>query len=601
MGSIPQVGRDEHGGVPSQVRPDFTSPPHWRLDAVAATRRPHDVTVSPDGAVVSFVLSTYGSSDVWLVEAAGGTPRRLTTDREMAPFWEDTPASWSPSGDRLAYAAGQALHVIPADGGPPKKLVDATPAGWLDDERLVVIVERDRTTRLAVVELSDAWPQPFGPPEGDVTNVVITSDGRVMATFWPKNDRNRSDVVLADPGDGWVTLAGHPDRRARGAVEHEGRVAYLLEDGDWTAVYLTDTEGQEHRALAGEGADFADLSFSADGSRLVATRTARGVSDLVTIDLDGNTETVAKGGSWQNPRWTTSGIVAVEESATSAPRLVVVTDEGSQIELLDGAPMAVRKAPHVQFERVAYQSTDGLEVEGFLFRPADTSQPVPAVVYPHGGPTSAYADEWDGHAQYFIDKGYAWFAINFRGSTGYGLEFERANHDDWGVGDTNDCIAAGQFLQTLDWIDGDRLGIFGSSYGSYMALTALVHPDNPFVCGVAKYGDCNILTSWAQGDRGGGDDLERMMGHPSRNRTGYEKGSPIHVISQLERPILIAHGEQDRRVHPKQSEELVAALKRLGATYEYVTYPTEAHGFLRREPQLHFYRRLERFLDWYLM
>lgn len=601
MSSTPWVGRDERGGVPSQVRPDFSPPPHWRLEAVAATQRPHDLTVSPDGARVAFILSTESSSDVWVAHASGGPVRRLTTDREMASFWEDTPAFWSPSGEHLAYVSGGDLYLIPAVGGPSKKLIAATPAAWLDDDRLVVVVERDRTTRLAVVDVGDPWPRPFGPSGGDVTQVSATGDGRVLATYWPKDDRNRSDVVIADPTGEWATLAGHPDRRSRGGVEDAGTVAYLLEDGDWAAIYLTDTNGSQHRRLVGGEADFANLSFSPDGKRLAGIRSAGGISDLVTIDLSGSVVTIAKGGSWQTPRWTSHGIVAIEESATSAPRLVVVHHDGSQTELLDGAPLPVRQGPHASPERVAYRSLDGLEIEGFLFRPGDTSSPVPAIVYPHGGPTSAYADEWDGHAQYFIDKGYAWFAINFRGSTGYGLEFERANHDDWGVGDTNDCVAAGQYLRTLDWVDGNRVAIFGSSYGSYMALTALVHPNNPFACGVAKYGDCNILTSWAQGDRGGGDDLERMMRHPSLNPAGYQRGSPIHEIERIDKPILIAHGEQDRRVHPKQSEELVSELERLGRSYEYVTYPTEGHGLLRREPQLHFYRRLERFLDWHLM
>jgi dipeptidyl aminopeptidase/acylaminoacyl peptidase len=92
-----------------------------------------------------------------------------------------------------------------------------------------------------------------------------------------------------------------------------------------------------------------------------------------------------------------------------------------------------------------------------------------------------------------------------------------------------------------------------------------------------------------------------MMGHPSTNRAAYRAGSPIHRVEQIEAPLLIAHGERDERVSPKQSEELVAALRRTGKTFEYVTYPTEAHGLLRTGPQLHFYRRLERFLDWYLL
>jgi dipeptidyl aminopeptidase/acylaminoacyl peptidase len=213
-----------------------------------------------------------------------------------------------------------------------------------------------------------------------------------------------------------------------------------------------------------------------------------------------------------------------------------------------------------------------------------------------------YGDEWDGHAQYFLDRGYAWLCPNFRGSTGYGREFERANHGVWGTEDTRDCLAAADHLRSLDWVDSERLAIFGASYGSYMALLSVTDdPEYRFRCAVLKYGDCDITTSWAQGDREGVQDLERMMGPPSAARAAYRAGSPYHRLENLEVPLLIAHGERDERVSPKQSEQLVAELRRLGKTFEYVTYPTEAHGLLRAGPQLDFYRRLDRFLNWNLI
>jgi dipeptidyl aminopeptidase/acylaminoacyl peptidase len=556
--------------------------------------------VSPDGSSVAFIISSDGESDVHVIAVAGGQARRLTTDRALASYWEDSGPEWSPDGSALAYTSGDHTYVVDAGGGPPQRIPDVSLGTWLDDQHLIVVVERKRTTRLAVVDVDDPWPQPFGPKGGDVTAVTRTGDDRVIATFWPKGDLNRSDVIIAEPGGEWRTLDGSEDRRTLGAVTHDGRVAYLREEGDWRAVFLTDLDGSEHHLLAKDDADFGELAWSPDGTSLAGIRSRRGKGDLVTIDLDGGVELVADGGFWQSPQWSGEVLVAVHESHDTAPRLATVT--GSTVRgIYDGAPAGVSAAPHADFERVVFESLDGLEIEGFLFRPAGGSSPVPAVVYPHGGPTSVYGEEWDGHAQYFVEKGYAWLAINFRGSTTYGLGFERANHDDWGVGDTADCIAAGRFLQSLEWVDEDRLAIFGASYGSYMTLTALVHPENPFACGASKYGDCNILTSWAQGDRPGGDDLERMMRHPSTNRSAYHAGSPIHHIDRLDRPILIAHGEKDARVHLKQAEELVAELKRLGKRYEYVTYPKEAHGFLRRHSQIDFYKRLERFLDWYLM
>jgi dipeptidyl aminopeptidase/acylaminoacyl peptidase len=226
----------------------------------------------------------------------------------------------------------------------------------------------------------------------------------------------------------------------------------------------------------------------------------------------------------------------------------------------------------------------------------------PAVVQPHGGPTAVSGDEWDGVAQYFVAKGYAWFAPNFRGSTSYGRDYERADHGTWGVGDTHDCLAAYDHLVSLGWVDPSRVGIFGASYGSYLALASVVDDgEHRYACAITKYGDCDILTSWAQGDLVGRLDLERMMGHPRDHRAEYDAGSPIHRVEHLQVPIFVAHGELDDRVHPNQSKELVDALRRAGKQYEYVTYPTEGHGLLRPEPFLHFHRRLERFLDWYLM
>ena len=165
-------------------------------------------------------------------------------------------------------------------------------------------------------------------------------------------------------------------------------------------------------------------------------------------------------------------------------------------------------------------------------------------------------------------------------------------------------LAAADYLAGLGWVDGDRLGIYGASYGSYLATLALARDDRQprrYKCGVAKYGDCDILASWAQGDRPGREDLERQMGHPSTNRAGYRAGSPVYDVANIEAPLLILHGADDERVHPKQSEQLVEALQRAGKTFEMFVYEGEGHGFLQTSSLQHFYATLGRFLDWYLL
>ena len=239
-------------------------------------------------------------------------------------------------------------------------------------------------------------------------------------------------------------------------------IAYASERPGWTELHLVGRDGSGDRQLTDDGGDFSEFRWHPDGSRLVAIRGRRGRlrprdgrrghrrgrdaragRGLGLARVDG-------GGRSSSPPTTT----------TRRPPELRLVGAGGTRSLLAPAPIAVKRAPYVSPEEVTYRSFDGLEIPALLFRPpgASAERPAPAVVYPHGGPTDAYGDEWDGHAQYFIAKGYAWICPNFRGSTSYGRDFERANHGVWGVDDTKDCLAAADFLRTLDWVDGEPAG-----------------------------------------------------------------------------------------------------------------------------------------------
>jgi dipeptidyl aminopeptidase/acylaminoacyl peptidase len=251
-------------------------------------------------------------------------------------------------------------------------------------------------------------------------------------------------------------------------------------------------------------------------------------------------------------------------------------------------------------ESISYASFDGLEIPAFLFRPEKPNGAV--VVYPHGGPSSLYDLSWDILAQYFVARGYTWIAPNYRGSTGYGYEFEHLNYGDWGGGDTQDCLHAARYAGTLDWVDPSRIAIYGSSYGGYMTACSLSRdPDTLFACGVSKYGDANLYSSWAQCNRDLRLYTEIFLGHPSGSRDAYRAGSPVHEVENVRKPVLVLHGLLDDVVPPEASEEWVQALKAAGKTFEYKTYAEEPHGFLMVKTQLDAYARIERFLDWYLM
>jgi dipeptidyl aminopeptidase/acylaminoacyl peptidase len=607
------IGKDERGGIPVPARPDLDPPPHWRLEDLHAVERPRHLALAPDGERVAMFVDRDGTSDLWVMPVPGGAPERLTTDREPMPYWEDDAPAWSADGTHLAYTSRGQVRVVASTGGLSRRLVQGSAPVWLDATRLVVTIERARCSVLALVAAADPWPQPLAAGVGDYASATVSPTGdRVAAVFHPHGDLNRSEIHVIHVASGAVTaLTGTPGVHDRGpAWSPDGTtLAYASEAPGWYEVHLVPADGSAApRQLTHEDADFDELAWESSGAALVATRAQRGRFHLARVDAaSGAVAVIASGGTWGRPLPLRDGsCLATHESATTPPRIARLGPPAEPTTVLAAAPAAVRAATAhaVAPTEVTFRSADGLEIPAFVFwgRGASAANPGPAVVHPHGGPTSLYGDEWDAIAQYFVAKGYTWLAPNFRGSTTYGREFERANHGVWGVADTWDCLAAYDWLAGQAAVDPDRVGIFGASYGSYMALLAVVDdPQHRFACAVAKYGDCDIATSWAQGDRAGRLDLERMMGPPAAARAAYRAGSPIHRIEQLAVPILVAHGEQDIRVSPAQSEELVAALRRIGATYEYVTYPTEGHGLMRREPFLDFYRRLERFLDWHLM
>ena len=608
------VGTEEYGGVPTPSRRGNPLPPHWRLEAAWARERPRTPSISADGRLVAFIEDR-DTSDVWLLDVEAGAVSRLTTGRQPMPYWEDTTPTISPDGSHVAYADDGKVWTVATAGGPPRPIAEAGSPLWLGDDRLVITIERDSQSRLAVVSLHDPWPQPLvreAPGldrNGDELSPAVSPNGRRIAfRFRSHTDLRRSEIRIADLGSGETqALTGAPGIEEAGpSWSPDGRLlAFTAQREEWWDLRAIELESGAERLVAAVEADLSEPSWSRDGTRIAAVRSRDFRHDLVVVDVaTGAVTEVTAGGCYGTPLWTANGsIVVTYDDHATPPELRLAAPGAAPATLLAPAPGALRTAPHVVPEEVSFPSSDGLEIGALLYRPREGDRLAPAVVYPHGGPKEFSGDAWDGVAQYFVDKGYAWLALNYRGSTGRGKTFEHLNDLDWGGGDARDCLAAGDYLRTLDWVDRDRLAIFGASYGSYMALCAAVlDAGDRFRCAVCKYGDCDLLTSWAQGDWDGVRYCgENMLGHPGANRDVYLRGSPIHDADRIAVPLLVATGERDVRVSAQQSAQLVAELRRLGKTYEYVTYPTEAHGFLRAGPFLDFHRRLERFLDWYLL
>lgn len=606
--------RYERNGWPSQKRPDVKPVGAWSIEMVASISRPRAHAISPNGKQIALYWDTGDSSDLYVMSVDGGWPAQLTFDRDPVAYWADGMPQWSPDGKWIAYTNHGHVWVIGAGGGKPTKVTSFSDGGstprWMPDSNgILVTITIEEEARIVLTDKSGSFPRLLTHGPGHDYSQTISPDGsQVVYVSQRTDDFHRSELRLCDvstassesmPGTGELRN-GRPDWSPDGK-----HVAFISERSGFHEVFLWDVDSREVRQLTHANMDVVEFTWSPDSRTLLSTTNNGGAFDLFLIDASTGEITPLKAGYslYTNPNWLPDGqhfTFEYEDAITPPDIFRGQLNTDATVQLTFSKPPVLDTIKQVVPERVTYPSFDGLEIPAFLYCPENPNGA--AIVYPHGGPTSAYVLEWDVWAQYFVAKGYTWIAPNFRGSTGYGLEFELGNHNVWGVDDTKDCLAAADYLASLDWVDSSRIGIFGASYGSYMAVCALAYDEqHRFALGVAKYGDCDILSSWAQGDLIGREDLERMMQHPSKNQAGYRAGSPVWRVAEIQKPVFISHGLLDDRVHPLQSEELLESLKRHDKTFEFVSYPDEGHGFLRRKTKIDFYSRLERFFDWYLL
>jgi dipeptidyl aminopeptidase/acylaminoacyl peptidase len=613
--TIKVLEKYERNGWPSLPRPDIKPPEGWNLSLVTSIERIRNHRLSPDGETIVFIKDGETLSDVFTVPVSGGWPARISTNRGLVAYWDDEIPQWSPDSQWLSFTIEGHIHVVSLKGGLPKKVTDFTETSfapkWMPDSSGIIAgVTRNDADQLVLTDREGNWPRALtNKIDGDHWDANPAPDGKSIAfMFRPFNDLNRTDICLIDMPSGVIrSIYGKSKTRAwmpRWSPKGEW-LAFLSQEAGWDDLWLTRPNGHGLHQVTRLSADISDIEWSPDGKQIACTVNHNGSFELCLIEVTSGAMSVLKGGLGYHarPQWSPDGkwLTFEYESPIQPPDLHRIEISSRKIKQLTfSCPPALTQNELVIPENMSYKSFDGLEIPAFLFKPKKTNGA--AILHPHGGPSSLYAAEWDILAQYLVAKGYTFIAPNYRGSTGYGTEFEHANYLNWGKGDTQDCLFGAKYLHTLPGLDQSRFAIMGGSYGGYLAICSLARdPEYLFACGISKYGDSNLVSSWAQCNRELRLYTEVFLGHPSKNRQLYIEGSPIIDVEKVKKPMLILHGLLDDIVPPEASEEWVEALKLHNKTFEYKTYANEPHGFLRRENQLDAYARLEIFLDWYLM
>ena len=538
----------------------------------------------------------------------GGPPEQLTQSDNDSIF----AVSWFPRDDRFLYTADQGgnelnhLFVRESDGSikdlTPGDELKAMFGGWSGDlESFAVLTnERDRRyfdlyrykvdgyERELVLKNEDGWMP------GSVSR-----DGR-----WVSLDKHRNNA----DSDIYIWDAENPDTPPAHITPHEGNVQHVSVTfspdskkfyygtdgrGEFRQIWTYDMATQQHAAAVEADWDVVFFSLSETGRYQVTginqdAQTVFSILDTETgeevqiPDLpEGNVQRVVFSRS-------ESRMAFYLNSDSSPPNLYVLQIDDPEIKRLTSSLNESISQEHlVDSEVVRYESYDGLEVPSLLYKPktASSANPVPAMVWVHGGPGGQSRKGYSPTLQHLVNHGYAVLAVNNRGSSGYGKTFYHMDDQKHGDVDLKDCVEAKNYLSSLDWVDPSRIGIIGGSFGGFMVAAALAFEPEVFDVGINIFGVTNWLRTlqnmppWWEAQR---EALFAEMGDPATDGERLRAISPLFHASNIVKPLLVVQGANDPRVLQAESDEIVEAVREAGTPVKYLLFPDEGHGFRKK-------------------
>ncbi|MFU8773119.1 MAG: alpha/beta hydrolase family protein, partial [Anaerolineales bacterium] len=240
-----------------------------------------------------------------------------------------------------------------------------------------------------------------------------------------------------------------------------------------------------------------------------------------------------------------------------------------------------------------------------LYKPktANRSSKTPVIVSIHGGPEAQElpAYMYSGLYQYLLSRGIGILAPNIRGSTGYGKSYQKLIHRDWGGAELKDIEHAAKYLLSLDWVDPERIGVFGGSFGGFATLSAVSRLPDYWAAAVDIVGPSNLVTFARAVPPFWKRFMEKWVGDPEKDHDFLMERSPVTYVDQIKAPLFIIQGANDPRVVKSESDQIVEKLRARGVEVRYDIYEDEGHGFTKRHNQLKAWHDTAEFFEKHLL
>ncbi|HVF56594.1 MAG TPA: prolyl oligopeptidase family serine peptidase [Pyrinomonadaceae bacterium] len=546
-------------------------------------------------------------SQVYVLSMDGGEARRVTNLKNGVNSFQ-----WSPDGTRLALLS----RTGPSDMKAPSSDVrhykhtsyKFNDSGWFDDRRSHVWVVDVASGAARQITSGEDWndSDPQWSPDG--RRIAFVSD-RTGKAF--DESRNTDVWVTNADGTGPLTkISDHEESDGQPRWSPDGKsIAFVgqVTEREHPKIWLAPSTGGTPSRLAVEGLDLipTGLEWAERGGALYFETGVRGESHLFRIDVAG-----------RKLKQVTSGARAVRavDINDATRRMVYTSNDFKHLDDLYVAGMDGKgerpltrlntklwNALQLQdVERMTYKGADGWDVDGFLVKPLgwQEGRKYPLVLSIHGGPAGMYGVDWFHEFQVYAARGWAVFYANPRGSTGYGQKFERGIEGEWGGKDYVDVMNGVEAaLKKYPWLDRERLGVTGGSYGGYLTNWIVGHTDM-FKAAVTLRSVVNFISDEGTRDGAyghtpdfGGDLFERF--------DLYWERSPLKYAKNVKTPILILHSDNDFRVPLEQAEQWFRALKHFGAPAEFVIFPRENHNLTRTGEPKHLVESLNWQTYWF--
>jgi len=565
-----------------------------------------------------------GIFNAYTVAVGGGPLEPVTRSTTESTYG----VSFFPKDHRVLYtrdAGGDENNHLYAVG-PDQVERDLTPGAklkarfvkWSRDDAAFYVLTNERDARFFDLYRYDAasyerqliYQDDVGYEVGDVSedgqwlalgkpNTTSDSDiylyhlpTRALQHITPHEGTATHEVAAFDPGSRWLyylTNDGAEFTRVRRHELASGRVEEV-ERAAWDIVYTGFSWHGKYRFTG----------INADGRtviRLVEAQTGREVPLPELPEGEISMVEIAR----------SEDLMAFYVNGDRSPNNLYVLDFRTQgvRKLTETLSPSIDAADLVAAQVVRFKSFDGLAVPNIFYRPhqATPQRRVPALVWVHGGPGGQTRHGYSPLIQYLVNHGYVVLGINNRGSTGYGKTFFMADDQKHGREPLWDCVEAKKYLASLPYVDPDRIGIIGGSYGGYMVLAALAFQPEVFDVGVDIFGVSNWVRTlesmppyWESFRRA----LYREIGDPVTQREMLVAASPLFHADKIRRPLLVLQGANDPRVIKPESDDIVAAVKRNGIPVEYIVFDDEGHGFSKKKNQIVGYRAILEFLERHL-